>query len=168
MDPPTPTQAAASPDPPIHGTPAEILAFLRNRSVPCPRCGYDLRNIPAPQCPECGEPLILKIGSPKARFGWLVLAMAPSCFSGVAACFVLIPVAATIGRNFPPGQGLPWPIVAADIFGFLSAGSLALVYRRRHDIMARTPRRQALFAVKVWGVHILAFGLFLLCMWLAT
>src|SRR5262245_38496225 len=102
---------------PSHCTDAEVLAFLKGRSVPCPRCAYDLRDIPTAQCPECGEPLILKIGSPRARFGWLILAMAPGCFSGVAACFVAIPVAATIGRHFPPGQGPPVPVMFADAFG---------------------------------------------------
>ena len=36
----------------------------------------------------------------RARFGWLVLAMAPGCFSGVAAMFVL-------GR-IAPQLHLPW------------------------------------------------------------
>jgi len=151
---------------PPHGTDPEILAFLKGRSIPCPRCAYDLRDIPTPKCPECGEPLILKIGSPRARFGWLILAMVPGCFSGVAACFVLIPIAATIGRRFGPGQGVPWPVVCADIFGFLSAASVAAMYKHRHTIMAWNPRRQATFVAIIWGTHILAFGLFLFAMWL--
>lgn len=151
---------------PAHGTAAEVLAFLRGRSVPCPRCAYDLRDISTPRCPECGEPLILKIGSPRARFGWLVLAMAPGCFSGVAACFVAVPVVTLIWRSFPPGQGLPPPVVAADAFGFLSAASVALLYRHRHRVMAWTARRQGALAAAVWGIHALAFGLFLLAMWL--
>lgn len=150
--------------PPFHDPDAEVVAFLKGRSVACPRCAYDLRDIQAAICPECGEPLVLKIGSPRTRFGWLVLAMAPGCFSGVAALFVMVPIWVAIGRPVPMSEALPWPIAAADAFGFLSAASVAVMYRRRHRIMAWRTRRQTVFAGTVWGVHVLAFGLFVLAM----
>jgi hypothetical protein len=149
---------------PSHGSESEVLAFLKGRSIPCPRCGYDLRDIQSAKCPECGEPLVLKIGSPRARFGWLVLAMAPGCFSGVAACFVMVPVGITILRRFPPGQGAPWPVMVGDAFGFLSAASVVLMYRYRHRIMSWTARRQATFAGIVWGIHILMFAVLVLAL----
>ena len=37
----------------------EVIAYLKGRSVPCPRCAYDLRDAPTATCPECGEPLLL-------------------------------------------------------------------------------------------------------------
>ena len=150
---------------PLHDPEAEVVAFLAGRSVPCPGCAYDLRDLQSAKCPECGEPLVLKIGSPPARFGWLVLAMAPGCFSGVAALFVMIPIWMTMGRRFPAGQGLPWPVVVADAFGFLSAASVALMYRHRHRFMSWTARRQGAFAGTVWGIHILMFALLLLALW---
>jgi hypothetical protein len=142
----------------------EVVAFLAGRSVPCPRCAYDLRDIRSATCPECGEPLVLKIGSPRTRFGWLVLAMAPGCFSGVAALFVMIPIVVSLWRSNSPLDNVPWPIVVADAFGFLSAGSVILMYRHRHRVMAWRPRRQALFAGGVWGVHVLMLALVLLAM----
>jgi hypothetical protein len=141
---------------------AEVVAFLTGRSAPCPRCAYDLRDIKTAKCPECGEPLVLKVGSPRARFGWLVLAMAPGCFSGVAAMFVLIPVAVSTWQRSPP----PWPIVFADGFGFFSAVSVALMYRHRQRIMSWKARQQGAFAGAVWGVHVLMLGLVLASMWL--
>ncbi len=147
-------------------TDAEVIEFLRERSIPCPRCSHDLRDSPTAKCPECGEPLVLKVGSPKARFGWLVLSMAPGCFSGVMACVVAIPVVATIGQSAPPGQGCPWPIVAADAFGFLSAASLWLMYKHRHRVMSWTTRQQAGFMGVVWGVHFLMLALVILSMFL--
>ncbi len=143
---------------------AEVVAFLKGRSFPCPRCGYDLRDIQVAKCPECAEPLVLKVGSPRARFGWLVLAMAPGCFSGVAALFVLVPIFMTLGRSSPAGQGLPWPVVVADAFGFYSAAMVGLMYRYRHLIMSWTTRRQSTFAGIVWGVHVLVFALFVFAM----
>lgn len=144
---------------------AEVIAFLKGRSAPCPRCAYDLRDIQTPTCPECGEPLVLKIGSPRARFGWLVLAMAPGCFSGVAALFVLIPV--FVHMMFPGAKGV-WALMVADAFGFLSAASVAFMYRHRHRVMSWTARRQAAFAASVWGVHVLMFVSLLLGLWLLS
>lgn len=147
---------------------SEVIAFLEGRSAPCPRCAYDLRDIQTAACPECGEPLVLKIGSPRAHFGWLVLAMAPGCFSGVAALFVLVPIVMTLGRNLPPGQGAPWPVVAADVFGFVSAASVGLMYRHRHRVMALRLGRQRAFAAVIWAIHVLALVLFFVAMWLWT
>jgi len=144
---------------------AQLVAFVAGRSVPCPRCGYDLRDIRNARCPECAEPLILKVGSPRASFGWLVLAMVPGCFSGVAATFLLIPIGMTLWHRFPPGPNLPWPVIGADVFGFLSAACVGLMYRQRQRILSRTLRDQATFAACVWLIHILATGLFALAMW---
>lgn len=150
---------------PIRDAADEVVAFLRGRSAPCPRCGYDLRDIGSARCPECGEPLVLKVGSPRVRFGWLVLAMVPGCFSGVAALFVGIPVAMRVAGFMPAGE-LPWPVVAADVFGFASAASVGLMYAHRHRIMFLPARRQGAFAGAMWGVHVVAFALLVLAMWL--
>ena len=143
---------------------AEVIAFLEGRSYPCPRCGYDLRDIQHPRCPECAEPLVLQLAAATPRFGWLVMAMAPGCFSGVAAVFVLVPVIINITRPPPPGQPFPWPIIAADVFGFCSAVSVVFMYRYRRRIMSWKPRRQGQFAGAVWSVHILMFVLVIVAM----
>ncbi|MCE9618339.1 MAG: hypothetical protein K8R92_00320 [Planctomycetes bacterium] len=150
---------------PLHDPQAEVLAFLKGRSVPCPRCGHDLRDIKSAKCPECGEPLILKIGTPRARFGWLVLAMAPGCFSGVAAVFVMIPILGNIINRSAVDRGV-WALMIADGFGMLSAASVWLMYRHRQRIMSWTARRQGAFAGAVWGVHALVLALILLALWL--
>jgi hypothetical protein len=144
---------------------AELIAYLAQRHLPCPRCGYDLRASSSAICPECAEPLELRVGSAKPRFGWLLFAIAPGCFSGVAAIFVSIPIAASLWNGFLPGKGLPWPIIAADIFGYTSAASVVLMYRHRATIMSWPSRRQAAFACGVWAVHIAAFFLVLLWLW---
>lgn len=162
-----PTDAPSPAPAPAASTDAEVVAFLRGRSAPCPRCSYDLRDIPTARCPECAEPLVLKVGSPQARFGWLVLSMAPGCFSGVAAMFVLIPIGGALINGFRLGDVVPWPIIIADGFGFASAASVVLMYRHRHRFMAwKTPRQRA-FAMTVWGVHVVMFALVLaaLALW---
>jgi len=39
-------------------------AFLASRDVPCWGCGYNLRGVVDPTCPECGRPLELAIARP--------------------------------------------------------------------------------------------------------
>ena len=35
--------------------------FLTARDVPCPGCGYNLRDLTGTKCPECGEDLVLQV-----------------------------------------------------------------------------------------------------------
>ncbi|HYE60546.1 MAG TPA: hypothetical protein VD997_00995 [Phycisphaerales bacterium] len=147
---------------------AEVIAYLHNRSVPCPRCGYDLRDIQTATCPECGDELVLKIASARPHFAWLIVAMAPGCFSGVAAVFMMVPIIITHWHQLPPGDRMPPPGYAATAFGWLSVASVVLMYRRRHRIMAWTTRMQAAFAAGIWGVHVLMFVVTLAWLWMVT
>ncbi|MEO0482960.1 MAG: hypothetical protein AAF138_05010 [Planctomycetota bacterium] len=35
----------------------ELRTYLKDRDAPCPRCGYNLRDLQRTSCPECGLPL---------------------------------------------------------------------------------------------------------------
>ena len=142
----------------------ELIAFLAGRSAPCPRCEYDLRDIRSAVCPECAEPLVLKVGSPRARFGLLIVAMVPGCFSGVAAMFLAVPITISIWHTFPAGLGVPWPILGAEVFGLTSAGSVWLLYRHRQRVLAKSSKKQALLAAAIWATHIAAFVLLIVAM----
>jgi hypothetical protein len=54
-----------------------VREFLRARDVPCPGCGYNLRGIPEPRCPECERAVTLGIegewGQPRQRVEAVVL-----------------------------------------------------------------------------------------------
>ena len=69
-----------------------LLEFLRERDVLCPVCGYNLRNLTRPQCPECRKDLVLAVGLKKPRFGWFLVTITPGLFSGIAAGLLLIPL----------------------------------------------------------------------------
>jgi len=141
-----------------------LVPFLKDQTYPCPRCGYDLRGITRAVCPECSEPLVLKVGTPRARFGWLILAMAPGCFSGVMAVFVFFVLSVNLWFGNTPGRGIPYAFFGADAFGFASAASVVVMYVHRHRIMSWRPRRQATFAAYIWGAHVVAFVLFVVGM----
>jgi hypothetical protein len=134
-----------------------LLGFVKDRHVPCPRCGYDLRNLTKPQCPECGEPLALKVGMDTPRFGLMVLAMAPGVFSGVAAVLLAFPLFRL--RTSAPGKGPPTAMYVAEVFGVLSGLSTCGLYLLRKRYLGMSHRAQLVSAVGVWLVHILAFVL---------
>lgn len=46
-----------------------LKAWLRERSAPCPRCGYNLRGLCRGVCPECGAQLRLTVVA-KRRWPW--------------------------------------------------------------------------------------------------
>ncbi|MEM9166950.1 MAG: hypothetical protein AAGB48_07970 [Planctomycetota bacterium] len=37
----------------------QLRSYLAERDVPCPGCGYNLRGVREPVCPECGETILL-------------------------------------------------------------------------------------------------------------
>jgi hypothetical protein len=74
------------PPEPVGGTdprdPRLLAEYLAGRSVPCPRCGYDLRDLRGTRCPECGDALRLQVGLVEPRpAAFLTLTL----FAGMAA-----------------------------------------------------------------------------------
>src|SRR3982750_4121820 len=81
----TPASHAASSYAPTTRAQEMLLDFLREHEAPCPLCGYNLKALTRPICPECGQELMLAVGAARLRFGWLFTAVAPGFFSGIAA-----------------------------------------------------------------------------------
>ena len=55
------SESTAIPSSEVNGTDPLLIEFLAERSVACPVCGYDLRLLQRPECPECGEAIALRI-----------------------------------------------------------------------------------------------------------
>ena len=134
-----------------------LLEFLREHDADCPLCGYNLRALTRPVCPECKQDLVLTVGAMRLRLGWLMLAVAPCFFSGIAACFLAIP---TTGVFFEDGE-LIWPFIGAILFGWIS-GLFAILLvagfrgRWRNRFLAKKRREQMCWAFFIWFVHFLA------------
>lgn len=69
--------------------------FLSTRDVPCPSCGYNLRGINSPVCPECAEPLALRVGFARDTTRALLAAILPPAVVGGAglclvSCFLIV------------------------------------------------------------------------------
>ena len=131
-----------------------LLAFVRDRDVACPLCGYNLRALSAPRCPECRKNLVLTVGLRETHVLWLMITVAPCFFSGIAAVLLFAPLII-----FP---GAPRFILLADAFGFASGAIGILLIVRRRAFMRQSGGRQRLWAGIAWAVHLWAFLMLLL------
>jgi hypothetical protein len=105
-----------------------LLEFLRDHDTPCPVCGYNVRALTTPRCPECGQTLELKVGAKEPRIAAyivLVTALSLAAGCGLLACILLPASGGTLHRSF----GVYYPV-----FGSVATIPLAiaaLVIRRR-------------------------------------
>jgi len=136
-----------------------LLEFLREHEAPCPLCGYNLKAVTRPICPECGQELVLAVGAARLRLGWLLAAVAPGFFSGIAAAFLLIPIGARL--IFGDGR-TAWVLNVMDLFGWCSGVFAILLGVKRHRFLALPRSAQRWWALGIWFLHIAALGLFIM------
>jgi hypothetical protein len=136
-----------------------LLDFLRDHEAPCPVCGYNLKALTRPVCPECGQELVLTVGAALLRLAWLLAALAPGFFSGIAATFLLVPIVARLAL----GDGRLSPAInALGLFGWCSGIFAIILAAKRHRFLAQPRAAQRWWALGIWFVHVAALGLFLL------
>ncbi len=134
---------------------ARLLEFVQGRDAPCPLCAYNLRDLTEPRCPECQQALFLTVGMPRLRFEWLVVTIAPGIFSGIAAILLLIPIAIS---SVSTGT-IQWPVIALDAFGMLSGIVAVVLVVKRYRFLRMLPPQQIFWAGVAWAVHVSAFML---------
>ncbi|MFG0328986.1 MAG: hypothetical protein ACF8PN_03715 [Phycisphaerales bacterium] len=129
-----------------------LLEFLRDHNAACPVCGGALSGLVEPVCPECRQRLVFAAGVRRLRLGWLFVAVAPGFFSGIAACFVLVPALVI----FFGGGGVVWPLAAVILFGWLSAAvAILLATRKRRRFLALPAARRRGIALLIWLIHLM-------------
>jgi hypothetical protein len=134
-----------------------LIEFLAERDAPCPRCGYNLRNLTQPACPECNADLMLKVGLQHPVVHWLLLTLAPSTFCALSMMvFIVMSVIHGI-----PGR---FPLAAMLTIGFLIVSGLAgiaLALGHRWFMRRREAMQKACAAI-TWLIHVAAFLAFAL------
>lgn len=135
-----------------------LLDFLREHTAACPVCGYNLLGLTTPTCPECRQELVLTVGAQHPRFGWLLAALAPGFFSGIAAAFVLVPIVLRYVSN----GGMSPALNALDLFGWCSGAVAITIATRRIRFIALPLATQRWWAIILWATHIVALVLFIL------
>ena len=78
-----------------------LRSFLVDRDAQCPACGYNLRMLNKPVCPECGLSLKLTVGSdtPYKR-AWAITLCLNAMVAGAGLFFLLL----TIVAGGPPSN----------------------------------------------------------------
>jgi len=134
-----------------------LVEYLREHDAACPVCGFNLRALTRPVCPECRHALVLAVDATGVRLGPLLLALAPGIFAGLAACVLAIPTIAIFAED---GILIP-PLLGGVLFGWCS-GPLAilLAFRWRARFLALPRTRQRSVVVTVWTIHLIAAWLF--------
>ena len=146
------TEPTAEPDAPGADETELLLEFLRDRDAACPACGYNLRDLTRPVCPECREALALQVGYQKPRIGPFVATIAPSIFSGICGVIMLLPIM-MVSSSPPPPLGA----YLLDLFG-LSSGLFGVgLFIFRQAFLRQRRASQMVWAAVTWTIHVLAF-----------
>lgn len=71
---------------------ARLAAHLKLRDTPCPACGFNLRDLSASRCPECGLELKLVLDGSEALWRWVrwpTLCLAVLLLVGEGMAFII-------------------------------------------------------------------------------
>lgn len=133
-----------------------LLRFVEKRDEPCPVCGYSLRALTEPRCPECGAPLKLQVGSPQIRVGAWALGIVSFAlalgFDSVVSVLLVIALAASPAPVWQP-YGLVTGFVALSA---MMLGCLLWLGRARRSWNRRKTRIQWRWAISIFcGVGLL-------------
>jgi len=137
-----------------------LPAFLAERDVPCPSCGYNLRDLKEARCPECGEAIDLRVGLVEPRqaagIAGLIGLAAGAGMNGLLLGYVVI--RAVLFHDSFGGMGT---FLALNLGGLLVEGGALLVWLRRWRRIRRLSRAtKALLVAACWALTLLNLFLF--------
>lgn len=69
-----------------------LREFLAQRDAPCPACGYNLRGLREPRCPECNQQLRMSVALLEPALGLWLAAVLGIGAVGAGALFMLLGV----------------------------------------------------------------------------
>lgn len=140
-------------------SPQMLRAFLESHDAPCPVCGYNLRGVTLPICPECECPIELGIASNNAYLGaWLLALLAfamPLSFDLLVGLMMLLSTVFSAGENAES----VFLLVSLTTLTLTSVGMLWVLVARKRDWLRMARRRQWRIA---WGMLLGVFVVHLL------
>jgi len=124
-----------------------LIEYLADRDMACPGCGYNLRGLKEPRCPECGADLQLRVSLAEPKLGvFIAILVALSTGFGFNLFLLGWGMWAMSFRGFPGLRDL-WSV--ACFSAFLGAAVVVLL-RNRRWLREREPLAQAaLIAISV-------------------
>lgn len=132
---------------------AQLVRFVQGRDVACPGCGYNVRNLRADCCPECGEKLQLRLGLVEPRRAALIAGLVGLAAGAGLGGLLLIYAALVIafGRSGDWGDFL---IVVGG--GFVTHGALLGLWIRYWNTIRRAkPVARRMMVIACWGLPLI-------------
>ncbi len=106
-----------------------LTQFLADRTVTCPRCGYNLRGVASSACPECGDRLQLQVGLVSPRMAaYITTLVGISVGLGGSALFGCLAAIEAPSRWWGETTA---KLLLIQLFGTAAALTLLLLMRRR-------------------------------------
>ena len=147
--------------------PDELLRlFAQGRDLPCPSCGYNLRNTTSTRCPECGTTLKLDVNARRIKLGasfWAILAAAGPLgvyLTGLGlVAYSIVHEWTLSNRAYAPS---PTDLKVTGILAgasLLYAGLVAAIVRARGWLAARRAMTRRLIVLS-WVASLIAIHVF--------
>ncbi len=131
---------------------AELLqAWLSSRDVPCPVCGYNLRGLEQPTCPECGETLTLTLTNHPTHLAGYTLGLI-----GLTLSVLLAALFSIVAFSEHP------PTSIVSVFAAAWLGGWALRWRRNRKAFGGLPRHKKQEQVVVCWIAAIVFFVMIL------
>lgn len=133
-----------------------LIEWLRQRDATCPLCGYNLRALPTPRCPECGQSLRLSVALAEPYLkAWITL-LVFSCFGAGLGILFLIDL---IKNGYAYESAVER--IASAVFIFSTPWPL-IVVRTRRKFLKLSRGAQWLWTIPPSALILLAFILVLI------
>ncbi len=138
--------------------------FLAHRDAPCPGCGYNLRGLREPRCPECNQPLRMSVALVEPALGLWLAAVLGLGAVGAGALFMLLGVVIlSVSESrwrWPRGEEfvllvlIPAAVLVVDGLAVWWLGAR----RGRRWFRSLTMTRRAWVAAACWGLSLSVFA----------
>ncbi len=116
----------------------QLIAYLAGRDVLCPQCDYNLRDLRAARCPECGEQLVLRVNLAETKQRLLIAGLiALSAGSGLNGLLIIY---FFVRMMMQPNWGNWWkPFLVVNGIGLIVEGGMLAVWLWQWRRIRRMP-----------------------------
>jgi hypothetical protein len=134
---------------------AMLVEYLGDHDAECPLCGYNLRGLTEPRCPECGKGIgfTVTLAEPYLR-AWVALAAASFCSAGVGLFFALL---MTPRGALPVGEAERALLMAMLSWFWANIPLAGVVLWLRRPFLRLGRAAQRTLAVAAWLISVAAF-----------